>query len=145
MIREITDADIPVLLSHGSAFWEVTPYVSTGMEYNPEAVSQLIETLREDHYLRVAEADGEIVGFIGLLIAPFVFNPNYTVATELFFYVHPLNRGSVGSQLIAQAEQDVKEIADLLSFGEMRSSKDMNDYYTRLGFVHSETTFVKVI
>lgn len=145
MIRELLKKDLPVLLEYGKHFWDLTPYVSTGMEYSPKDVEELLVTLDKEHYFRVFEIDGEIVGFLGALISPMIFNPKYLVATELFFYVHPANRGSVGSQLIAQAEADLKDTVDLLSFGEMRSSKDMDEYYTQRGFVHTETTYTKVL
>ena len=145
MIRKMTEADIPVLLAYGEHFWKQTPYVSTGMELDIEHIRGLLMVLKEDHYMRVYEIDGSIVGFLGIFIAPFLFNPTYSTATELFFFVHPDHRGTVGKELMAQAEQDLKDDADILAFGELRSSKDMTEYYTGLGYVHSETTFVKVI
>jgi GNAT superfamily N-acetyltransferase len=145
MIREITPEDIPTLVAYGSYFWTLTPYVTTGMEYNPETVEDLIVKIATDHYLRVYEVDDKIVGFVGIIIVPFVFNANYTTGQEVFFFVHPEHRGTVGKELIAQAEEDLKDTVDLLAFGELRSSKDMTDYYKNLGYRHSETTFVKVV
>ncbi len=145
MIREITKEDIPTLVAYGEFFWTRTPYVTTGMEYNPQAVEDLLLQMSKDHYIRVAEVDGEVVGFVGILISPLVFNPNYTMATEVFFFVHPESRGTIGTLLMQHAEKDLKDKADIITFGEMRSSQDLDQYYTRKGYVHTETSYSKVI
>ena len=145
MIREITEHDIGPLVQYGKFFWSKTPYVTTGMEYNPGHVAEMLNTIAEEHYLRVYEVDGEIVGFIGFYIVPFPFNPNYTQAHEIFFFVHPGHRGSIGKELLAQAESDLADKADLVTLGDMMSSTDMNDYYTRAGYQLTERSYTKVI
>ncbi len=145
MIREITEEDIPTLVKYGKFFWTKTPYVSTGMEYSPGTVASLLEQMAEEHYLRVYEKDGEIVGFIGFLLVPFVFNPNYVQAQELFFFVHPSHRGEIGKELLDTAELDLKDIADLVGVGDMASSTDMDNYYTGRGYTLTERVYTKVI
>lgn len=145
MIREITSKDIPTLLAYGEHFWTLTPYVTAGMVYNPQAIKELLTVLAADHYLRVVEEDKKIIGFVGALIAPMLFNPDYIVATEVFFFAHPDHRGTVGSEMMDQLESDLEGEVDLVAFGEMRSSKDMHDYYSSRGYSHTETTYAKVI
>lgn len=146
MIREIEDKDIAVLVEYGKYFWDDTPFVTTGMEYDPDTVAELIAEIHLNHYLRVYEKDDKIIGFIGILITPFHFNKNYTIASEMFFFVHPEHRGSVGTLLLDQAQQDLKDLGvSIMSVGDMFSSIDLGDYYTRLGFKHTENTYVKVI
>ena len=146
MIREIEDKDIAVLVEYGKYFWDDTPFVTTGMEYDPDTVAELIAEIHLNHYLRVYEKDDKIIGFIGILITPFHFNKNYTIAAEMFFFVHPEHRGSVGTLLLDQAQQDLKDLGvSIMSVGDMFSSIDLGDYYTRLGFKHTENTYVKVI
>lgn len=145
MIRKLTDADTPTMVAYGEYFWGQSPYATTGMEYSPETIVNLLNTLRKDHYIRVFELEGNIVGFIGVMRVPFVFNPEYTVGQELFFFVHPEHRGEVGKQLLDQAEEDLKDEVDFLALGELRSSKDMEEYYVQRGYVLTERTFSKVI
>lgn len=146
MIREIEDKDVAVLVEYGKYFWNDTPFVTTGMEYDPDTVAELIAEIHLNHYLRVYEKDDKIIGFIGILITPFHFNKNYTIAAEMFFFVHPEHRGSVGTLLLDQAQQDLKDLGvSIMSVGDMFSSIDLGDYYTRLGFKHTENTYVKVI
>ena len=143
MIREYKAEDLTQLLIYGKAFWLDSPYFEMGMEYDPEAVADMVLELAEKHYLRVYEVQGEIVGFIGIAITPLPFAPTYTMAKEMFFFVHPLNRGSVGQQLLLQAEADVEKWADIICFGDMATSKDMSEYYAKNGYSHSESTYTK--
>lgn len=145
MIREITHDDIGKLVQFGRFFWTKTPYVAAGMEYNPGHVAALLELMMEDHYLRVYEKDGEIVGFIGFMLVPFTFNPNYLQAQEIFFFVHPAHRGEIGKDLLTQAEQDLENMADLMCVGDMLSSTDMDEYYTQRDYRLTERTYTKVI
>lgn len=145
MIREITAKDIPSLLAYGARFWEDTPYVHQGIEYSPESVENLIRIMKDSHYLRVYEAGGKIVGLLGIFLAPMHFNTNYNLGTEIFFYVHPDYRGTVGRELITRAEEDLKDQVDILSFGDMDTSKDMKEYYRGYGFKPTENTYTKVL
>jgi GNAT superfamily N-acetyltransferase len=145
-IREIVPEDLPVLVAYGEYFWSKTPYAGTGIEYNPERVEILLRELDDNHYLKVLEheLDG-IIGFIGFLITPIIFNDDYNVAAEAFFFIHPEHRGSNGRVLLQQAELDLKDRADIISMGEMRSSKDMDEWYATQGYTLTERTFSKVI
>ena len=145
MIREIVEDDIGTLVQYGKFFWTKTPYVTAGMEYNPGYVAEMLQTLKDDHYLRVYEVDGEIVGVIGFYLVPFPFNPNYKLAHEIFFFVHPGHRGAIGKELLEQAERDLADKVDIVTLGDMLSSTDMNDYYTQRGYTLSERAYTKVI
>ena len=145
MIREITNDDLPQLIVYGEHFWTLTPYASTGMEYNPETTGKLLLNMKENHYLRVAEVDGKIIGFLGILIAPILFNSDYTVGQEVFFFVHPEHRDGLGQKLLDQAEEDLKGLVDILAVGDMVTSTDMTDYYKGRGFTLTEQTYSKVL
>ena len=148
MIREITEDDLPVILVYAEYFWTKTPYISTGLQLNKIDTADLLRTMQQDHYLRVYEDEEQgIVGIIGHMIMPFLFNNDYNLAAEMFFFVHPEYRGGdVGSKLVDQAEKDLKEMGvDLVSMSEMRSSKDMEKWYAKKGFTLVERSFGKVI
>jgi len=145
MIRRAVAADIPVLLSYGEFFWSESPYARKGIEYCPQTVERLLYDMIEGHYLIVTTVDEVLVGFLGILTAPFPFNDNYRVGVELFFYVHPKHRGSIGSTMMLQAELDLADEVDILSFGDMSSSTDMKDYYDNRGFEMTERSYSKVL
>lgn len=148
MIREMEDKDIDTLLTYGKYFWDQTPYVSTGMEYDASTVYDLLNTLKDEHYLRVVEdKEHGIIAFIGFFIHPMMWNPDYLTAGEVFFFVHPdFRKGTTGRTLLTRAEVDLKKMGvQMVSMGEMRSSKDMDDWYAAAGYAFTERTFSKVI
>jgi N-acetylglutamate synthase-like GNAT family acetyltransferase len=145
MIRKAVESDIPVLLSYGEFFWMESPYASKGIAYCPQTVERLLQLMIEDHYLLVATVDEVIVGFLGMLISQFPFNDDYQMGSELFFYVHPKHRGSIGSAMMLQAELDLADEVDILSFGDMSSSTDMKEYYDTRGFEMTERCYSKVL
>lgn len=145
MIRELQDGDMTSLLKYGEYFWQKSPFSTAGVGYNPKSVEELLLDMDKNHYLRLCEADGKVVGFLGVMLAPFHFNTNYTIGVELFFFVDPLYRGIIGAEMIAQAERDLTGEVDILAFGDMRSSKDMDEYYTSRGYALTERTFTKVL
>ena len=92
MIRPAAPTDLDELLKYGRFFWQKTPYCAK-IPYNANAVKDLIETMIDAHYLIVSEEGTDLVGFLGMYITPMVFNPDYMVATEVFFFVNPACRG----------------------------------------------------
>ena len=145
MIRQATVDDLGILLEYGEYFWTLTPYVSTGMEYDTDSVAMLLVSLMDDHYLRVVEEEGVVVGFIGIMISPFHFNTNYQIASELFFFIDPDYRGQ-GAALLEQAEADLKaKGADVIAMGELMSSTDMKKFYESKGYTLTEQTYAKVL
>jgi GNAT superfamily N-acetyltransferase len=146
MIRPITYDDILPLLHYGDYFWKQSPY-HEAIEYNPEAVEELLIEMAQNHYLRVTtDEEDKILGFIGIVITPFHFNPNYSMGSEIFFFVHPEARDGRGKELFKQAEEDLKDRGvTIISFGDMVTSKDMKEYYTQEGYEPLESSYVKVI
>jgi len=146
MIRPIIYDDILPLLHYGEYFWKQSPYCQK-IEYNPEAVEDLLIEMAQNHYLRVTtDEDDKILGFIGVIVTPFHFNPKYTIGTEMFFFVHPEARDGRGKELFKQAEKDLEEKGvTILSFGDMVTSKDMQEYYVSEGYKLSENAYTKVL
>lgn len=142
MIREADKRDVFALTAYGAHFWKQSPYGDT-IPYNPQAVRDLLTWMIEDQYLYLAVAGTEITGFLGLVEAPLLFNPDYDVVTEVFFYVRPdYRKQGISKELYAYADADID--TDILAFADMSSSTDMDEYYTQLGFTHTERTYTKV-
>jgi GNAT superfamily N-acetyltransferase len=145
MIRRAKLSDLYSLNQYGEFFWTKSPYYGH-IPYNAEAVTELLRTMITDHYLIVATEGAQINGFLGLLIAPLIFNPNYMTATELFFFVRPSKRGmGFSAQLIEQAEDELKDVIDIISFGDMSTSTDMDRYYKSRGYAQTERSYSKVL
>ncbi len=63
----------------------------------------------ETGILLVAQEDGEIVGMAGGLVSPLYFNLSHMTGQELFWWVKPGARGSVGVRLIDALEKAAKD------------------------------------
>lgn len=147
MIRETYDTDLNTLVESGRTFWAKTPYIKKGMFYHPAVVHTLLETMLDYHYLSVSVDQADVInGFLGIWIAPFMFNTDYIQATELFFFVHPYFRGQgIGTELHKRAEDELKDEVDLFAFGTLNTSTDMEEYYTKNGFEITERIYTKVL
>ena len=145
MIRPAVPGDLHDLLNYGRFFWQKTPYCGK-IPYNGHAVETLLESMMDSHYLIVSEDGDDMLGFLGMLITPMVFNPDYMIATEVFFFVDPAWRGNdIGASLFARAEYDLVDLVDIIVFGDMTTSTDMTEMYTRNGYVCTERSFTKVL
>lgn len=145
-IESIDIGDVETLVQYGRPFWELTPYCDF-FKYNPECVRELVVNIADNHYLRVAkDEEGKILGMIGFLFSPLLFNNEVTVATEIFFYTHPNARGvGIGEALIDRALKDLEPVVDIVSVGDMSSSMHMIGLYRKKGFTLSERTYTKVL
>ena len=145
MIREAVVTDVIPLVHQGAIFWQLSPFADK-IGYNPNAVQNLLLQMIEDHFLIVATEGDEIVGFLGMLLGPVLFNPEYTQAVEVFFYVQPAYRGKgIAQQLHKEADLYLDDKVDVISFGDMSSSTDMDQFYTDRGFTLTERSYTKVL
>lgn len=144
MIRRARPADIPHIVLHGEFFWDQTPYRKV-FPYDHKAVKEFLILLLQEHYLLVAIHGEQVVGFIGVIIAPMPFNPSITVGTEVCFFVHPRHRGETGKALFRRTEADLKDIVDVLDFGDMCTSTNMEEYYQSRGYTLTERKYTKIL
>ena len=143
-IRHAVEEDIEQIVEMGKEFWELTPFTIIGIEYRPDSIAELLQILIEDHYLVVVDSDVGLIGCVGFFIVPFVFNKDYSVAQELFFWVAPSVRG-VGSQLLEAVEKDLKDIVDVVAMGELQTSTKLEEFYKKRGYIKTESVYSKVL
>lgn len=143
-IRHATLDDIEGLLEMGREFWKVTPYIKQDIPFDKETVKEFFTNLINEHYLVVVDCSVGLLGFIGFLITPFVFNKDYTVAQEAFFWIAPSMRG-IGSQLLEAVEQDLEELVDVISMGELKTASELGEFYNDRGYSHTESIYTKAI
>ncbi len=142
MIRDADLTDVFALTQYGEYFWKQSPYAAK-IPFNPQAVRDLLTWMVEDQYLYLYMDGNNIAGFLGLVEVPLMFNPEFDVATEIFFYVRPEWRGrGISKALYAHAEEDLD--TDVIAFADMSTSTDMDNYYTSRGFTQTERTYTKV-
>ena len=147
IIRKATLADVPVIVSMSARFYPTTHYAQW-CEMDEASVAGLATGLIENDVFFVAERDGELVGMIGLMVAPFLFNQNRKFAVEIVWWVAPDARGSrIASQLLAVVEQPCRDAgADRIQMVHMPNSPPQAAaLYRHAGYAESEISFTKDI
>lgn len=144
-IRHATEADREALLDMGDRFYATTSYARIA-PYNRETAGALV-SLMLDGVLLIAENDaGAPVGMVGLIVTPFLFNEEFTVATEVMWWVAPEARGSlVGARLLAEVEPACRQAgcASVMMMHLANSPPAAAALYQRLGYVHESTSYTK--
>jgi len=99
--------------------------------------------------LYVEDDEGQMIGLMLVIIAPFLMNKHYLTACEWVFYVEPeYRRGGLGDKLIDEAEKILCEkrvtLFTLVSLVNVTPDA-AHKLYESKGFEHSETNFTKVL
>lgn len=147
MIRPATTADLPVIVEMSRLFYGTTHYAQA-CDMDDETVARLAETLLTDHVLLVAEKNGDVVGMVGLFVAPFLFNAHAVGAYEVVWYVDPAARGGriAWSLLDAIEPACAAKGATYIQMVHMPNSPPQAAaLYQRKGYTHSETSYTKRI
>lgn len=149
MIRAATLEDIRRIVEMSERFYPHTSYYKDSqMEFSPEACGALAIAMIEGGCMQVAELDGKVVGMIGLMFIPFMFNPKYMVGAEVIWWVEPECWGSgVGQNLLETAEAIAKihglkhiQMVDLPN-----STLSAARLYERNGYMLTERCYTKRI
>ena len=112
MIRQATSNDLRRIVEMSERFYPHTSYwLISQIPFNANAVAVLAEGLIESSLFHVAEnKEGMVIGMIGTIIMPFLFNPDYLHAGEIVWWVEPEHWNSgIGIQLLDTLEQAAKE------------------------------------
>jgi len=134
-----------VIVAMSARFYPTTHYADW-CEMDEASVAGLATGLIENDVFYVAERDGELVGMIGLMIAPFLFNQNRKFAVEIVWWVAPDARGSrIASQLLAVVEQPCRDAgAERIQMVHMPNSPPQAAaLYRHAGYAESEISFTK--
>lgn len=93
----------------------------------------------------VAEYDDEIVGGIGVIYAPFIWNPDVTSMDELFFWVYPHAPGTTALRLLRHAEKEAdRKNVRIRKFNALaRSPKNIHRIYKAMGMTLFEYGYMR--
>lgn len=145
IVRRATAFDTERIVEMGAAFYAGTHYART-VPYDETSIAALAQWLREQHILLVAQHDGEVIGMLGLVVAPHPFNMRYRTANEAAFYVDPDARGGRAAlALLQHGEQAARAAgASVLQMIHMHDSPPVaGRLYQHAGYFHSETCYSK--
>ena len=97
-------------------------------------------------FVLIAEVDGVPVGMIGVAVIPLFFNARVKLAQELMWWVADDARGTGAALALlrtAESEARARGANRLQMIALANSPTHVARIYTRLGFRHCETAFVK--
>lgn len=142
MIRRAEVADVDAIVEMGQAFLNGTPYKNY-LANDPTQMRAVVDMLMGavDGLVLVAEQGGRLCGMIGMLIFPH-FLSGERVAGELFWWVAPDARGSLGIRLLRQAEAwaQSKAVAHVQMIA---PDPRVGLIYERLGYHQIETAYFR--
>lgn len=145
-VRQATQDDVPRIVEMAAKFYETTSYARWA-PFNPDTVHDLAANLAENHVMLVAEEASELVGMVGLFVAPFMFNGEVTAAYEVVWWVDPDAQGRGAGKTLLQAIEPAcaargcraVQMVHLAS-----SPPQAAAIYEWLGYKHTESSYTKV-
>lgn len=146
-VRKATLADVPAVVRMSASFYATTSYAGWA-DFNPDTVEKLAESLARDHLLLVADHDGEVVGMVGLYVAPFMFNADKRAAYEVVWWVDPAGRSTgAGKALLGAIEPACKEAGcHAIQMVHLANSPPQAAMlYERAGYANTESSYTKVL
>lgn len=128
-----------LLIKFASEYSETIPYGQATEEYQDLFIQNIIEK----HICFVAELDTEIIGVIGGLVAPHIYNPTISTVSELFWYVDEAHRKtSAGARLLSEFKSHASKIANVIYMVLLDTSPINHRSLIRRGFKPKETHFI---
>jgi len=149
MIRAATSTDLRRIVEMSEQFYAETKYHHFA-KFDPLSVAVLAETLIDYGVLLLYELDGAVVGMVGLVLTPFLFNSSRIGAYEIVWWVEPEAQGlGVGRALLEAVEPACREKSADLALIQMvhlnNSPPQAARMYEHLGYQHSESSYTKVM
>ena len=146
MIRPAVETDIPAIVRMARRFYDTTTYAQmTPMD--DDTVGDLARQLM-DSVLLVAEQQNQLVGMVGLVIAPFFFNRSILTAHEVVWWVDPGIRGSRTAYALLRALESACRAkgAQAIQMAHLSTSPPQaGGLYQLAGYSHTETAYTKRI
>lgn len=145
MIRLATVDDFDPVLDMSAEFWRHTQFSEP---FDRDHTEKMV-SLSHDHGLLVVADDGAVYGFIAAIKSFLLASPHAQMATELAWWVNPVNRGKMtGVRLIRTLErlcieQDVKYLN--MAYMETSMPERIARMYESLGYKRQESLYTKVL
>lgn len=146
-VRHATLADTPAILAMGARFFAETAYAGFA-GYDEPSVEKLVDLMRDDGVLLIADDGGSAVGMAGLIVTPFLFDARVSAAYEVMWWVSPEAQGfGAGKALLAAIEPACRArgVAAIQMVHLANSPPQAAALYERMGFCHSESSYTKVL
>ena len=142
MIRLATVDDVPQLVALTKSFAESQNMLD---DLDVKTAAKVHSLAIRDALSYVSERDGRVVGVIAGLKSPNLWN-NYKIQIdEIIYYVDPEYRRHRDSLKLLKVYTDkIKDQCYVSTLKLMANSPDLKRYYKKLGYVETETTFMRL-
>lgn len=146
MIRVATLADADEIVLLIQQFYDETFY-ATLAPFNNDTIKSLTDNLIRKGIVVIAKVDHRIVGVLGLVVAPFIFNQDIKSCNEVVWWVHPDYRNAkLGIDMIIQADA-IRKLRGCTVFQMAHletSPAKVSSMLKSLGFIPTEHCYSKV-
>ena len=141
-LREAALEDLPAVVAMGQQFLQSTSYRDLISE-NPVQMTAMATLLIDSStgLLLVAEQADELLGMIGMLVMDHPLSGE-RIASELFWWVDPVHRGSLGMRLLKQAE-DWARAQGVVTIMLAAPDAAVGRIYERLGYRQVELAYAR--
>lgn len=146
-VRQATQDDVPRIVAMSAKFYRTTSYAGWA-SFNPDTVHDLASNLADNHVMLVAEDAGEVVGMVGLFVAPFMFNGDVTAAYEVVWWVEPEAQGrGAGKALLTAIEPAcaARGCRAIQMVHLTNSPPQAAAIYERMGYAHTESSYTHLL
>lgn len=149
MIRAAELKDLRRIVEMSERFYPYTSYATkSNIPFNPGAAAVLAQGLLEDSVLVVYELGGVVMGMLGVIIIPFLFNPEYLTAGEVIWWVEPeVQSAGLGEELLLAIEPKLREkgITHVQMIDLVNSPVTAANLYQKHGYELTERCYTKVL
>jgi len=147
IIREADYGDLPELTDMGKDFYLEGSFVEKGLAFSKrDMIDFFIFLIDSEAGLLLVAEDGEIIGSIGGLSAPWMLNYGQRTITETWWYVDPLRRGgSTGIKLLKEFERKAKQMGctHCIMATQNNNEEKLGKVYQRLNYRPLEYQYIK--
>lgn len=144
-VRYAKPTDLNAMIKLVKEFFAANSFEHFGFSIDIASIERLVDIITKKHLMLILEAsDKKIVGGVGGLTVPFLFNDNNTVFQELFFYIK-IGFRRYSHLLMAELKKECKALKlDMMIMGYPCNGKadKLERFYKIKGFKKLETHFI---
>lgn len=148
-LRPAEEKDLRRIVEMSERFYPNTSYwLHSKIPFSANHAAVLAEALIENGVLTVAEVEGNVVGMIGLILMPFMFNPDYIHAGEIIWWVEPEYWNlKIGEALLDSIDKGCKEkgARHIQMIDLANSPVSAGRLLEKKGYVLTERSYTKVV
>ena len=145
-IRKVEINDIPKIIVLIDEFYQES-LKDYGLSFSEDTLYETILNFVNNHIALLAEKDNEIIGCIGGVVMPSIFDKNQKIAQEAIWYMPKEERkGSSGIRLLHQFEQEcLNRGAKFISMIHMSNlmSDELRKFYEKSNYRLLENHYLK--